>query len=135
MMLGQAPSQWGYSSSRWTLSTILSCCDWLKLSTLGGLCRLLERLSIGLKRGRYYVHSPDPDYADKVAYVRLCQQMVINQPQQYVLVYLDEFSFYRQPSLERDYSARQRHLAPLGRRSYHSNTVCRGIGALNAFSG
>lgn len=48
---------------------------------------------------------------------------------------MDEFSFYRQPSLANDYVALSHSTMPLARRSYHSNTVCRGIGTLNALTG
>ena len=114
---------------------MLDCCDWLSLSTLGGLCQFLARLDIGLKRGREYIHSPDKRYAEKVAYIQTCWQQVLAEPEQYVLVYLDEFSFYRQPSLSTDYVALGHRTVPLARRSYQSNTVCRGIGALNALTG
>jgi hypothetical protein len=114
---------------------MLRYCDWLKLTSLGGLSRLLKRLDIGLKRGRQYIHSPDPQYAEKVAYLQTCTQQVLADPEHYVLVYLDEFSFYRQPSLDKDYCAKHTSTIPLARRSVRSNTVCRGIGSLNALTG
>jgi transposase len=133
--LGQGPTHYGYTQSRWTLKTILRCCAYLRLKTVSGLHQLLARLRIGLKRGRHYVHSPDTQYAEKVAYIQTCADLVKSDPAQYVLVYLDEFSFYRQPSLGNDYTAGGANVAPLARRSYLTDSSCRGIGALDALSG
>jgi hypothetical protein len=133
--LGQSPEPFGHAQSRWTLQTILSSCAWLRLKSLGGLCQLLERLDIGLKRGRHYVHSPDQQYGAKLAYVQRCWQSVVNDPERCVLVYLDEVGYERQPSLAQDYGPRGQAQMPLARRTYQTNRVCRGIGALNALTG
>jgi predicted Zn-dependent protease with MMP-like domain len=46
----------------------------------------------------------------------------------------DEFTYYRQPTLDRDYE-QMGEFQPLARRSYNSDTAFRGIGALNAITG
>ncbi len=102
--------------------------------TEAGVSQLLKRLGIRYKRGRDYIHSPDPDYAAKVSYLTLCQMKAYYEPEKHVFVYLDEFSFYRQPSLASAYEAVGPH-QPLAYRSYRSNTRCRGIGALNFMTG
>lgn len=130
----RAPEQFGYTQSRWSLSRILASCPWLDLETEAGMSRLLDRLHLHYKRGRSYIYSPDPFYEAKLALIETCQAQAYHDPARFAFLYQDEFSFYRQPSLGRDYEA-QGHVQPLARWSVHSNTCCRGIGALNAFTG
>jgi transposase len=128
------PALFGHTQSRWTLKRIAQSCDWLRVTTEAGLSQLLKRLGIEYKRARDYVHSPDRHYPAKVGYLTLCRMRAWYEPERYVFVYLDEFTFYRQPSLAQAYEARG-HVQPLARQSYRSNTRCRGIGALNAVTG
>jgi hypothetical protein len=62
----RSPPLFGYPNARWRLEQLLGTCDWLRLTTTAGLCQLLQRLGISYKRGRDYVHSPDPYYRRKV---------------------------------------------------------------------
>lgn len=128
------PEKYGQTQSRWTLARLREHCTGLRLESDSGLCQLLHRLGIRHKRARAYLHSPDPDYAAKVAYLRTCWQQVQTDPERFVLLYLDEFAFERQPSLSNAYEACGR-ATPLARFSYRSNTQCRGLGALNARTG
>lgn len=130
----QVPEAFGRPQSRWSLKGLLQSCEWLRLHSESGLWRLLDRLNISYKRARDYLHSPDREYREKVAYLQQCLQQALDAPERYVLVYLDEFGFERQPSLSWAYSQRGSNF-PLARRSYRSNTQCRGIGALNALTG
>jgi len=106
----------------------------LRLTSDGGLCRLLQRLGIRRKCARDYLHSPDPNYVAKVDYLEQCWQQVQAEPERRVLLYLDEFGFERQPTRAPAYEA-MGHVQPLARRSPRSNTQCRGLGALNALTG
>ena len=63
----RTPRQFGYSRSRWQLDMIRETCPWLTLASRGGMSKLLKRLRISYKRGRDYVHSPDPNYAEKLS--------------------------------------------------------------------
>lgn len=130
----RAPRVYGQTATRWTLATLLRTCSWLKLSSEGGMCRLLQRLGIVYKRGRLSLHSPDMDYAAKLAYLQSCYQQALQEPQRYIFLYLDETSYYRQPTLERAYEKRGdfQASAPL---SHHTNRRWRAIGALNALTG
>jgi hypothetical protein len=56
------------------------------------------------------------------------------QPERYVFLYLDELSYYRQPSLAAAYAATGPEQA-LARLSYRSNTRFRVVAALNALTG
>ena len=132
--LHQPPESFNHAQSRWSLQALLESCDWLQLKTLPGLWQLLDRLGISYKRARDYLHSPDREYGAKVTYIQHCLEQTLSEPERYVLVYLDEFGFERQPTLSWTYTQRATAL-PLAQRSYRSNTLCRGIGALNALSG
>ena len=112
----------------------MASCPWLKLTTHGSLSQLLKRLGISYKRGRDYVHSPDPDYLNKLNLIEQMKQRAIDQPQRYVFLYLDQLTYYRQPTLAQAYEEIGEK-QPLAQRSYRSNTSFRVIGALNGISG
>lgn len=134
MVVRREPRLFGHRQSRWSLAAILQTCEWLKLKTIGGLSQLLKRLGIHFKRARSYVHSPDPDYEAKVSYLTLCRMRAWYEPERYVFLYLDEFTYNRQPTLARAYEARG-HQQALAFRSYQTDSQFRGIGALNAITG
>lgn len=133
-MVRRDPAQFGYQQSRWSLKRLAQTLDWLDLTTEGGLSQLLKRLGIRHKRARDYIHSPDPNYEAKVSYLTRCHMRAWYDPARYVFLYLDEFTYTRQPALAHEYEQRGRY-QPLARRSYRSDTQCRGIGALNAITG
>lgn len=128
------PRQFGENCSRWTLSSLGRVCDWLGLESQSGVWRLLKRLNIRYKLGRSYIHSPDSDYIGKLQTIQFVIQHVGTPLKPSVILFQDEFSCYRQPTLARDYEACG-HIQPLARLSIQSNTQCRIAGALDAFSG
>jgi hypothetical protein len=128
------PAQFGHEQSRWSLARLRASCPWLRLRTDGGLAQLLRRLRIRYKRGRDYVHSPDPHYEAKLAYIAQCRHRAQAEPEHYVLLYLDEFTYYRQPSVGYDYELQGPH-QPLARRSHAQNSGFRIVAALNAVTG
>lgn len=95
---------------------------------------LLDRLKLRYKRGRAYLHSPDPDYHLKRLYVAAACAQAQADPQRIVLLYQDELTYYRRASVARAYArvGSQPFLAPLG---YRSNRKRRISGSLNALSG
>lgn len=109
-------------------------CPWLLLNYQSSLWRLLQRLDIHYKRGRDYVHSPDRHYDEKLSLIQLARMRAYYEPERFAFVYVDEFSYYRQPTLAQAFEAAGR-FQPLARRSHQSNTPHRVIGALNAFTG
>jgi len=133
-VIGRAPQMLGHTQSRWSRQALAHCCEWLRLTTKAGLSQLLVRLGSGYKRGRDYVHSPDRFYQQKCSQIELALRRAKYEPERYVLVDLDEFGFYRQPTLANDWEA-VGETQPLARRSYKSNTCYRGVGALNPLSG
>lgn len=102
--------------------------------SISGIWSILQRLGVRYKRGRDYCHSPDLHYVEKCRLLEQARAKVAAEPERYVLLYLDEFSFYRQPTLANDWET-VGLAQPLARRSYAPDTRCRGIGALNALTG
>ena len=134
MVIRRDPATLGYTQSRWKLSLLAEVCDWLNISNESSLWRLLDRLDIRYKRGREYIHSPDRHYMDKLSLIELARLRAHYAPERYVFLYLDELSYYRQPTVARAYAARGNH-QPLARRSHASNTCGRVIAVLNALTG
>lgn len=128
------PRLLGHRTARWRLAQVRASCPWLRLRTDSGLSRVLRRLKIHLKRAREYVHSPDPGYDLKLARIQDLIAAAQADPTRVVVVYVDEFSYYRQPSLASAYEAAG-PTQPLARRSHQSNTKRTILGALNVLSG
>jgi transposase len=101
---------------------------------VGSLHRLLERLGIAWKRGRDHQHSPDPDYFSKLQFVLDRIEDAVVSEGRIVVVFLDELTYYRQPSVANAYETKG-NAQPLAERSCRSNTPTRVIGAVNALNG
>lgn len=130
--LHQAPATFEQAGTRWQLKTLLAACPWLRLTSLPGLCQLLQRLEVHWKRARAHVHSPDPDYLAKLQSVRV--NLWPLDLERYVFVFEDEFTFYRQPSLAQAYekAGKDQPLAELG---WKGNYTWRIAATLNAYTG
>lgn len=130
------PRQLGETKTRWTLARLLHHCQqwgW-KLTSCAGLCQLLHRLRLHWKRGRDHVHSPDPDYQAKVNWIATLRLQVRQSAGKQVLLYLDEMTYYRQPSVGYQYELAGTD-RPHAHQSYRSNTKTRLVGALDACLG
>lgn len=80
------------------------------------------------------MHSPDPDYEAKLAWVADLRAAVRSSPGRLVLVYLDEFTFYRQPTLANAWEERGPPQAR-AERSHRSNTPTRLVAGLDLLDG
>lgn len=105
-MIGVSPQQRGLARSRWWLAGIRQAVVWLGDKSLTTVWRCLRRLGIVYKRGRRAVHSPDPDYDRKLAHIAQVWQQVRQDPQRWVLLYQDEMTYYRRPSVAQGYALR-----------------------------
>ncbi len=128
------PHQMGIDRSRWRLQDVLEHCPWLHCQTQAGLWQILDRLDIHYKRGRTYVHSPDPAYEEKLARIEALKRFVQANPAEYVLLYQDECSIYRQPSVGYNYEAAGSD-APHARQARQLNNTIRLVGTLDALTG
>ncbi len=128
--------QFGLEQSRWTLEAIGSVITWLSSYSLSGIWRILKVLKISYKRGRPHAHSPDPHYDIKEQWAEQCVAEARANPGKIVTVYLDEVSFYRQPTLASDWCPTGSDHQPLAERAVHkSNTRSRVVGALDVVTG
>lgn len=122
--------------TRWQLSVFKEAIEWMRPLSLSGIWRILNRLEIGLKRGRDYIHSPDPQYQEKLEAVELCMERARRSGgREVVALYTDELGYYRQPRASRDYEARGSRVQPLARRSLRQDTLYREVAALNTVTG
>jgi transposase len=96
---------------------------------------VLRQLGIASKRGREHVHSPDPEYVAKRQYIAALLEQVRQAPGRLVLLFGDEVTIARQPTLARAYEAVGRAVQPLARLSYRRNAGDRILGVLEATSG
>lgn len=128
------PAQYQETRSRWTLAALQRACRWLKARTLAGVSQILKQLHIRYKRARGHVHSPDPDYVTKLAEIQVCVHRSAIDPDLVVVLFEDEFSYYRQPGLASAY-APQGKTQPLAELGHRSNGRCRGVATLEAWSG
>jgi len=133
-LVRREPRALGEERSRWTLAAILRVCDWTSVHTLSGLWRILRRLGIHYKAARSYIHSPDPAYEEKLAWIQGKIQQAREEPKRYAVLFLDEFTYYRQPSEARAYEAKGKW-QPLARRSYRTNNQWRVVATLDALTG
>ena len=108
-MLYQPPTNFQLPASRWTLGQISCACEWLAKYSLSGIWKVLRACQVHYKRGQQHLHSSDPEYCQKRDQAQACVQEAREQPEDVVTLYLDEFSFYRWPTVASVY-------APAGRR-------------------
>lgn len=95
----QAPERFGVACARWRLADLRRSVGWLAGYSLSGIWQAIKRLGVTRKRGRLSVHSPDPEYEAKVFRVRSVRRAAARHPERVSLLYGDEFSLYREPTL------------------------------------
>jgi hypothetical protein len=149
-VVARAPGCFGYTASRWTLARLLALVQQLygwRVQTVSGLRKLLRRLRVRLKRGRSSIHSPDPAYVakrERIAGLLAACRTPAEAPA-IRLLYLDEVTYARQPTLARDYcfigpppaapGTPTAYRQPLARRSRQAEREFRVVGALEALDG
>lgn len=107
----------------------------MRLHSLGGLSRLLRRLKLHWRRARYHVHSPDPQYIDKLYDVWVHIRRVQDESEPSVLLFQDEFTLYRHPGLAQTFAAAGQGTQPLAELGYKGNYTWRIAAALHPWSG
>jgi hypothetical protein len=133
-IVARDPGLFGSDRARWTLDLIRSACPWLGGVTRSGAHGLLDRLDVAWKRGQAHIHSPDRLYAEKRADIaRVCAQAGA-RPDEIVLIYQDEVTIYRQPTIGFAYGVRGSD-QPLAERSHAANTQTRYVAGLERAQG
>ena len=92
---------------------------------------MLDRLGIHYKRGRTFVH---PAYEEKLARIEALKHLVQAHPEDYVLLYQDECTLYRQPSVSYAYEAAGSD-RPHALEARQLNNVTRLVATLDALTG
>jgi transposase len=103
----RSPRLFGLDRSRWRLADLGRVVPWLRARRPGSIHRILARLAVRYKRGREYFHSPDLAYDAKLAAVTAAQLLAHAHPGAVVLLYQDEFTYYRRPTLSRGWAPRR----------------------------
>ncbi len=129
-VLRHSPRVYGLARSRWWLAGLRHVRKWLADLSVPGIRALLRRWQLVYKRGRRYVHSPDPAYDQKLAAVARARRAAQAAPTRRVFIYQDELTFYRHPTVAQAY-ARRGPEQPLARQGRGYNTASRLAGCLN----
>lgn len=107
---------------------------WLNGYSDAGIYGVLKRLGFSRKQALHFIYSPDPDYRFKWQRVLQAYQEALAQPQAVVLLFQDEFNYYRRATLRQRWQkqggAQVRHYQATGR-----NTKARLTAVLDALSG
>lgn len=119
--------------SRFRLQDLADSFYFLEGYSLAGLSQLARRLHLHLKRGRLAVHSPDPAYGRKLLQLERALIAAVETPAQVRVMFGDEASIYRQPSLGQAWE--RSGYQPVVRQVAGSNHRWRLAGALDAVSG
>lgn len=133
-LLASDPREHGQAQTRWTLGALRRVVPTFADASLSGIWRVLAAGGLRRKRGRDHLHSPDPAYREKLARLATIRTHVETRPLGAVFLYLDEVTYYRQPSLASGYAPAGR-AEPHAERSVRSNTTTRVIAALDAQTG
>jgi hypothetical protein len=131
----RTPESCEQSGSRWKLKTIRAACRWLKEHGDSVAWRVLKRCKIRLKRGRQYVHSPDLDYLEKLAAIVAALRQAMDSNGEVILVFADEYTMERQPSVASEYTVVGAKSQALAKRSHRANSKWRYRGYINALTG
>jgi len=103
----RSPRLFGLTRSRWRLADLGRVVPWLRARAPASIWRILRRLEVRDKRGRAYFHSPDLAYDSKLAAVTAAPLLAHAHPGAVVLLYEDEFTSHRRPTLSRDWAPRR----------------------------
>jgi len=133
-VLQRAPQLFGLIRSRWWLDGLRQAVAWLGELSVSGVWRLLRRLRLRYKRGRRYVHSPDPDYERKLACVQAARGLAHWNPARYVVLYEDELTYYLRPTVAQGYAPAGAD-APRAHQGWGKNRSWRIAGSLNPLTG
>lgn len=132
----KSPKDFSIPRSRWTLRTLRDALPFLGVyRSISGIWYLLKRNRIHYKRSLDIVHCPDPKKKEKIRRIRALLGYARKQKNQVVLLFLDEFSFYRQPLRGPAWWPVGRREQPKAQRSCNADTRGRVVAALNAVSG
>ncbi|RME59129.1 hypothetical protein D6779_05015, partial [Candidatus Parcubacteria bacterium] len=133
-VLRQSPQRYGILRSRWRLQDVGRALAWLNGVSEPGIYKVLKRLGFSRKRALNFIRSPDPEYRAKWQRILRAYQQAFEQPGEVVLLFQDELTYYRQPSLERAWFQRGKRQPRAWQRA-GANTKTRLSAVLDAVTG
>lgn len=133
-VLERPPRWYGIPRSRWRLQDVGRVLDWLKGVSDPGIYKVLKRLGFSRKQALHFIRSPDPEYRAKWQRILLAYREAFERPGEVVLLFLDELTYYRQPTLARAWSRRGKGQPRAWQRA-GPNTKTRLVAVLNAVTG
>ena len=135
-LLSHSPRDFGFEQSRWTLGTlsIITVC-WFGLLSETGLWKVLHRLGVRYRQGWEHLVSPDPLLNLKLAYIEAVLARAQANPATIVVLWLDEFTFFRQPDPAPAWSDGHAQRGPKTRKTRGANTTGRVGAVLNHHTG
>lgn len=131
--LHHPPDAYGLSRSRWRLDDLRQVLPELARYSRSGISRLVHRLGIRRVRGRLALHSPDPAYDMKLAWIERARALASAQPETVRLFYVDETHIQRAPTLAPVYAPQGRE--PVTRLAPGNDLRQRYAGALDLVRG
>lgn len=133
ILLQQMPTEeQGMEQSRWRLQDLMQHVPGVK--SRSGMWRVLRKLGFGYRRSWSHQFSPDPWATAKLEWIAAVAARAQQHPDQIVLLWLDELTFYRLPSTSRTWCPSTGR-AQKARLTAGHNTVARVVGAVNAHTG
>lgn len=133
-LLHSSPREHGIERTRWRLQDVGCALAWLKDHSEAGIYKVLKRLGFSRKQALYFIHSPDVEFRSKWQTVLQAYADAVNYPEQAVILFLDELTYYRRPSKAPAY-----HLLgktqPKAIEAPRANTQTRLVAVLNGLTG
>lgn len=108
--------------------------SWLTRRSLPGIYKVLKRLGFSRKQAQAFIRSPDTAYALKWRAILAAYQDAVEHPEQAVLLFRDELTYWRRPAVRAVHQRRgQKQRRVVDRPG--ANTQTRLIAVVNACTG
>jgi transposase len=133
-LLHQSPYRYGIQRARWRLQDVGCVIAWLKEVSAAGISQVLKRLGFSRKQAVNFIRSPDLAYHDKWRAILQAYQEALEHPDEVVILFQDELTYYRQPSQAPAYH-RCGKGQPRARQEPGHNTQTRIAAALHGVTG
>lgn len=133
-MLHDSARQHGGAGNRWRLADVARVVAWLRGRHVSSVSKLLRRLGLSRLRALPFIHSPDPAFRAKWQAILDAFVQAVFASKSVVMLFMDELTYYRQPSLAPAYHPRADG-QPRAQQAPRANTQTRVVAALNGVTG
>lgn len=133
-VLRRSPADFGIARTRWRLRDVQKVLVWLDGKSEVGVYKALKRLGFSRKQALQFIHSPDVEYHAKWQAILRAFQEACEHPDEVVTLFLDEMTYYRQPSKAPAHHPRGKN-QPRVLQSARANTQTRVVATLDGYTG